>query len=304
MIREQIVDELARSFTLDNSRPVESITEEMVSAFERDGVVMLRGALSPEWLMLAEMGLMRVLADSGVVKHQFFVGEAGEFRETIRNFDNAFEIRRLLFDSPIASIMGRFMRSENVWYYSDEFFIKSSGGSERTPWHQDTPYFPVAGRQLSSLWISLDPLSKEECLEFVVGSHRETLYDGFNPQKPGDPTSGFYNEGLPILPDIQADRETFPIVSWELDPGDVILSSPSTIHGGGPTHLDSRRRALAIRTFGDDVVYAERPRSRQTVPLTPGLSSHLKPGDPLRSPWYPPLRPVPPTEAYGGSVTR
>ena len=271
----------------------------MIEAFERDGVVLLREALSPEWLMLTEMGLARVLADSGVKKQQFFVGEDGEFQETVRNFDNAFEIRRLLFDSPIAAIMGGFMNSENVWYYSDEFFIKTSGGNERTPWHQDTPYFPVAGNQFSSVWMTLDPLSKDECLEFVAGSHKETMFDGFDPRNPGDPTSGFYNEGLPILPDIEANRGDFPIVSWELAPGDIILSSPSTIHGGGPTHLNSQRRALAIRAFGDDVVLAERPSSQPTVPLTPGLSIHLKPGDPLRSPWYPRLRPVPQPERYG-----
>ena len=293
------MNDLAQSFVLNAHDPVASITPKMIEAFERDGVVLLREALSLEWLMLTEMGLARVLADSGVKKQQFFVGEDGEFQETVRNFDNAFEIRRLLFDSPIAAIMGGFMNSENVWYYSDEFFIKTSGGNERTPWHQDTPYFPVAGNQFSSVWITLDPLSKDECLEFVVGSHKETMFDGFDPRNPGDPTSGFYNEGLPILPDIEANRGDFPIVSWELAPGDIILSSPSTIHGGGPTHLNSQRRALAIRTFGDDVVLAERPSSQPTVPLTPGLSIHLKPGDPLRSPWYPRLRPVPKSESYG-----
>ena len=95
------MDEFARSFVLEAETPVSSITEEMVQAFQSDGVIMLRGALSREWLMLTEMGLNRVLADSGVEKHHFFKGEAGEFQETIRNFDNAFEIRRLLFDSPI-----------------------------------------------------------------------------------------------------------------------------------------------------------------------------------------------------------
>ena len=162
------MNDLAQSFVLNTHDPVGSITPEMIEAFERDGVVLLREALSAEWLMLSEMGLARVLADSGVKKQQFFVGEDGEFQETVRNFDNAFEIRRLLFDSPIAAIMGRFMNSKNVWYYSDEFFIKTSGGNERTPWHQDTPYFPVAGNQFSSVWITLDPLSKDECLEFVV----------------------------------------------------------------------------------------------------------------------------------------
>ena len=46
--------------------------------------------------------------------------------------------------------------------------------------------------------------------------------------------------------------------------------------------------------YGDDIVYAPRPPGKPTVPLTPGLSLQLKHGDPLRSPWYPRLRPVPP----------
>ncbi len=290
---------LASSFVVDPQDPVASINEEIVQCFERDGVVMLRRALSAEWLMLLEMGLGKVLADSGMTKHKFFENTSGEFQETVRNFDYSFEIKRLLYDSPITRLLGRCMRSESVWYYSDEFFIKNAGGCERTPWHQDTPYFPVAGTQLASMWISLDSIRREESLEFVAGSHNGPMYDGFNPQKPEDPSSGFYGEGLPILPDIEADRASFPIVGWDVEPGDVIVSSPSIIHGGGPTLTDGRRRALAVRMFGDDVVFASRPPSRPTVPLTPGLSVHLKPGDPLRSPWYPRLYPVPAAQAYG-----
>ncbi len=288
----------AASFNLDVNEPVKGITDDVVGAFTTDGVVMLRGALHQEWLMLIEMGLGRVLSDTGVVKHKFFHGTEGEFRETVRNFDYSFEIKRLMYDSPIADMLKAFMRTEEVWYYSDEFFIKDAGGCERTPWHQDTPYYPVAGKQMASMWISLDPLGRDECLEYIVGSHLETMYDGFNPQKPEDPASGFYNEELPILPDIQADRSSYNIAAWDVNPGDVIVSSPSIIHGGGPTVRHGKRRALAVRLFGDDIVFASRPASRPTVPLTPGLSAHLKPGDPLRSPWYPKLRPVPESEAY------
>ena len=74
------MNDLAQSFVLNTHDPVGSITPEMIEAFERDGVVLLREALSAEWLMLSEMGLARVLADSGVKKQQFFVGEDGEFR--------------------------------------------------------------------------------------------------------------------------------------------------------------------------------------------------------------------------------
>ncbi len=292
-------DTVAASYDLDPADPVAGITDEVIALWEKDGVVMLRNALGPEWMMLLGMGLGKVLADSGMHKATFYEGTEGEFHETVRNFDYCFEIRRLLYDSPIKKILGRFIHSENVWYYSDEFFLKSSGGAERTPWHQDTPYYPIGGSQFASMWISLDELKREECLEFVAGSHLGTMYDGFNPSKPDDPSSGFYGEELPILPDIEADRESFPIVGWEVNPGDVIVSNPHIIHGGGPTNLDSQRRALAVRMFGDDVVFAERPASRPTVPMTPGLGIHLKPGDPLRSPWYPQLDPPPPSERYG-----
>ena len=286
-------------FALSCRDPVNDVTQEMIDSYNANGVVMLRGALDPEWLLLIELGLQRVLSDSAMTKHRFFEGGAGEFRETVRNFDYAFEIRRLMFDSPIADILLRFMGAREAWYYSDEFFIKDNAGCERTPWHQDTPYYPADGQQFASAWISLDPLPVEECLEFIPGSHTQTMFDGFNPQQPGDPASGFYGEGLPLLPDNQANRQDYGIVSWDVKPGDIIVSSPSTIHGGGSTGPTGKRRALAVRMFGPDVVYATRPPSRPTVPLTPGLSAHLKPGDPLRSPWYPQLRPTPLAEVWG-----
>jgi hypothetical protein len=65
------------------------------------------------------------------------------------------------------------------------------------------------------------------------------------------------------------------------------------LHGGGPTSEGRRRRTLSVRVFGEDVVFDERPKSRPTVPRTPGLELVLKPGDPLRHPYYPRLRPVP-----------
>ena len=114
--------------------PIALITPELKQTYQRDGVVILRQALHPEWLMLIEMGLQRILGDTVVAKHRFFNGEPGEFVETVRNFDSALEIRRLMYDSPIADILGAFMGSENVWYYSDEFFVKDAGDCARTPW--------------------------------------------------------------------------------------------------------------------------------------------------------------------------
>lgn len=274
--------------------PVELLTDEVRESYARDGVIVLRGALHAEWLLLVELGLQRVLANAGQQKHMFFAGEEGEFVETIRNTEVTPELQRLVYDSPIADVIGSLVGSENVWLYSDEFFVKEGGSCERTPWHQDTPYWPIAGDQIASMWISLDPLGADECLEYVAGSHRGPIYDGFAPSRvKEDPTLPHYAEGYPRLPDIEAERDAWNIVSWDIEPGDVIVAHPSVLHGGGPTGPTGRRRALTVRCYGDDIVYDRRPTTRPTVPLTPGLSLALEPGDPLRSPWYPRLRPVP-----------
>ena len=275
-------------------KPLEAVDKEILENFRRDGVVMVENVLHSEWLLLLELGLQRVLNNSSQELHLFFEGQEGEFIETIRNFEVIPEIRRLIYDSPIADLIGKLISSDNLWLYSDEFFIKQGGNSARTPWHQDTPYWPIAGQQIASAWVSLDYLSKEECLEYVAGSHRGTIYDGFNPSKvKEDPTLPHYGQEYPALPDIEKNRELYDIRAWEITPGDIIFAHPSVLHGGGPTGPTSQRRAITIRIYGDDICYASRPKSKPTVPLTPGLSLSLKPGEPLRSPWYPRIRPIP-----------
>jgi ectoine hydroxylase-related dioxygenase (phytanoyl-CoA dioxygenase family) len=273
---------------------VDLITPEVRETYARDGVVLLREALHPEWLLLIELGLQRVMGDTGQAKHRFYDGTPREFVELVRNTEVSPELQRLMYDSPLADMMAVLLDSPDVWLYSDEFFVKGPGGG-RTPWHQDLPYWPMEGTKIASAWISLDPLPAAECLEYVRGSHHGVRYDGFNPRRVSeDPTLPYFGTDYPPLPDIEADRSAWDIVSWDIRPGDVILAHPAVLHGGGPTGPESRRRAITIRMYGDDIVYAPRPPTRPTVPLTPGLSLRLAPGDPLRSPWYPRLRPVPP----------
>jgi len=269
-------------------------TPELRERYLRDGVVFLPQLIHPEWLGLIDLGIQRVVLNSNPKKQRFFKDEPGEFLDTVRNFDVTPEFQRLLFDSPMADMMSALLDSEKVWLLFDHIFIKEGGFTERTPWHQDLPYWPVGGDKLASMWITLNEIPKAECLEFIPGSHRRTIYDGFNPQRAAeDPTLPFYGEGFPRLPDIEAERDQWEIVSWDIHPGDVVLIHPGVLHGGGQTSEGRTRRTLSVRFFGDDVTYEDRPSSRRTVPQPPGLSLKLEPGDLLRHPYYPRLRPLP-----------
>ena len=274
------------------------ITPEVIERYAEDGVVFLPQALHAEWLELIEMAYERVMRTPETMA-RFFQGQPEEFLESVHNYPNVPEIRQLLIESPIADMIGALVQSDNVWYFLDEFFIKEGGNRGPTPWHQDLPYWPVAGRQFASIWISLDPLPQAECLEFVRGSHRQTVYDGFLPSDVNNSMrSPYYGGELPQLPDIEAERERWDIVSWPIEPGDVVFLHPGVLHGGGHTGPSTRRRTLTVRCYGDDVVYAQRPASKPSAPRRPGLTLSLAPGDPLRHASFPQLRPTPPASAW------
>jgi ectoine hydroxylase-related dioxygenase (phytanoyl-CoA dioxygenase family) len=60
------------------------------------------------------------------------------------------------------------------------------------------------------------------------------------------------------MPTIDPDRHE--LISWRLEPGDVLAHLGLTIHGAdGNPSADRRRRALALRYTGDDAHYDPRP---------------------------------------------
>jgi ectoine hydroxylase-related dioxygenase (phytanoyl-CoA dioxygenase family) len=118
----------------------------------------------------------------------------------------------------------------------------------------------MMGSQLVACWISLDALPKAHCLEFVRGSHKGVLYNG-SAFAADDDTAPLYKQSrLPRLPDIQAERDRFDILSWDVDPGDIVVFHLGALHGGAGTAPGMRRRTISLRFMGPDVVFDGRPR--------------------------------------------
>ena len=87
-------------------------------------------------------------------------------------------------------------------------------------------------------------------------------------------------------PDIDAHRGDYDLVNWDMEPGDVLIFHPLVVHGSsGNSSMTRRRRALATRWLGDDVVYAPR---KATMPLPPEHGLH--PGDHVGGPLFPQVR--------------
>ncbi|HZZ89015.1 MAG TPA: phytanoyl-CoA dioxygenase family protein [Caulobacteraceae bacterium] len=220
-----------------------------------DGVVMLKGALTPDAVAKVEAAVNWSLEHPSPTAVRFYPGEPATFFED-RGNNHAALVGEIGLDATMAALWG----VDRLWYLGEQLFLKAGGAARRTPWHQDTSYLRMMGDQLVACWISLDPLPKEHCLEFVRGSHRGVLYNGSAFAADDDTKPLYKHSPLPRLPDIQADREGFDILSWDVAPGDVIVFHLGVLHGGGGTAPGLRRRTISMRFLGPDVVFDGRPR--------------------------------------------
>ncbi len=257
-------------------------------AFREDGAIVVRDVLDTAGLALAEAAFRWSVDNPGPAASHPFEGIDGAFYQDLCNPDapRNEQYAHLLHDTALSELVSALWDDPEVWFMYEQVFLKEGGENRRTPWHQDAPYLCVEGEHLAVAWITFEHVPKQDSLEFVRGSHRQTLFNtsAFDPD---DETVPLY-EGLPRLPDIEAARDSFDIISWDIDPGDVLVFHPAMLHGGAPTHPGGRRRTLTLRFFGRDAVYVERP-GNGVAPMVEGLHERLRPGQPFRHAAFPEL---------------
>ena len=257
----------------------------LIEAFDRDGVVFLPGILSATEVATLAAGVERNLADLGpLAMNATKPGAPGAFVEDFCNWQRIPEYGDVIRTSALAAAAGALMGSRSVRLFHDHLLVKEAGTRDRSPWHQDQPYYPIDGRQTLSFWIPLDPVARASTLEFVARSHAEGRW--YMPRSFVQGTPMVFDEGaLDEVPDIDADRDAWPIVGWEMAPGDAVAFNMLTLHAaaGSPT----RRRAFSLRLTGDDVRWA--PRPHRTSPPFPEAEAALTAGAPLEHPAFPEL---------------
>lgn len=253
--------------------------------FWRDGAVCVRGAFSADEVAMARDAIDAVLADLSPHAKRASAADDGAFVEDFCNWQRIPSMEAFIRSSAAARIAGELMGAQQVRLYHDHVLVKEPGTRQRTPWHQDIPYYNVDGRQNISMWCPVDPVSREASLEMVAGTH---LGPWFMPRSFLDGQAKWFPDGsLAELPDIAGDPERFRILGWALEPGDAVFFHMLTLHGSAGVLGPNRRRVLSVRFLGDDMVHA--PRRWVTSPPFPGLDDDLPAGAPLDHPLFPVL---------------
>lgn len=263
-----------------NRRPLRPIADSDRAAYARDGIVCLRGMFESDWIAFMQDWVERAMAAPGPQAEDYVAKDGrGRFFGDLDIARRHEGFRRFVAESPAAEIAGRVMGAAKVNFFYDQLLVKEPGTSERTPWHQDQPYWAVAGRQVCSIWLPFDPVPAETCVEYVAGSH---LWQEYSPYHFKDGTP-YRDTGLPPLPDIEAERGRLDIRRYALEPGDCLVFQAMIVHGAPGNRGTARRRALATRWTGDDARYLQRAGEVAIPTRDPGL----KPGDLMDCPDFP-----------------
>ncbi len=234
-----------------NKRPLREVTQQDIDDYARDGVVCLRSVLDRDWIDLLEPIAREVIID----KKDVGLLPTIPGRYMARCIE---EYRKFLFESPIAEVAGQVMQSKEIRFFFDEFFAKPPQSDAKTLWHCDRMGWPVTGTMVPSLWIPLTPIVKANSLEVLAGTqHDDVPYWLFSPNarkmiKPDDRVPH---------PEIESKRgdPNLRFLSWDMDPGDMLIVHPWVLHYSAGNPTDDWRVAISERVFGDDIRWAPRP---------------------------------------------
>jgi ectoine hydroxylase-related dioxygenase (phytanoyl-CoA dioxygenase family) len=264
------------------SRVATAVTDTDVEAYRRDGAICIRRLFTPEEIALCAKGIDENLAHpsaNAIVASRS--GDPGFFLEDFCNWQRVAPYREFIFNSPCGATAARLMDVETVRLFHDHLLVKEPKTVQRTPWHQDQPYYNVDGFQNCSMWLPVDRVPRESTLEFIAGSH---LGPWLMPRSFMNNEAKWFPEGsLADLPDIESRRDSYPILGWEIETGDAVFFHMLTLHGAGGTR--ERRRVLSVRFLGDDMRHIVRPW--KTSPAFPGLDKELPSGAPMDHPLFP-----------------
>jgi hypothetical protein len=179
-------------------------------------------------------------------------------------------LRGYLLGPTLGENAARAMESTTANCFFDHMFMfEPNTPVDEHYWHQDLPFWPVAGEHIVSIWLSLyDCTPKSAALKFIPGSHHERRF--YSPM-------GF--DGTPMVGDLGARAD--------------LAVDVRTVHSsGGNNSADQRRLAYSVRFIGDDAPMMLRQCVFQDPALLPDADDPFEVGGPIQSRRWPRVYPI------------
>jgi ectoine hydroxylase-related dioxygenase (phytanoyl-CoA dioxygenase family) len=259
------------------------ITAADIATFQREGAVVLRNVISPDWIVKLAEGVAENIAKPGPYGKDHADGGSAYFGDYC-NWQRIGVFRDVAEQGPLGAVAGALMGSARVQLFHEHVLVKEPGNGSATPWHQDQPYYSVDGDQTVSLWVPLDPVIEPVCPRFLAGSHADGKLYVPKRFKTGAALEGDTAHYTPF-DGVDETGEKDRLRSWGLQPGDAIAFNFKTLHNAPPNTSANRRRAISFRFVGDDARYAT--RSHAVSPPFPDMGVTARHGDAMPTDRFP-----------------
>ena len=244
----------------------------LVERFQRDGAVAIPGLFAPHWIESLRDAMPEML--KGCYAPGAVTADTGRDYEidTTKRMDDGMwrdvePFARFLFESPIGAAAAAAMGSSTARLYEDLLLVEEAGAEGAPGWHRDSPYWPLSGSQLASVWFSLDPVTRDTgAMRFVTGSHLD-----------GDERVSWDVVTVP-----ESEIEERPVKVFEAEAGDAVVFHPRALHSAYGSAPEHPRWTFTIRFMGDDVRWKPRKGFHAWM-----RHCGLKEGDVPDHPWLP-----------------
>lgn len=222
------------------------LSPEQIANYRRDGFIKLPGVITGD-----ELTAMRN-AVAGAVQHESANEDPNRtkssyeqiFIQKVNLWTRHADVKRFVLSRRFADIAVRFMGSPaRIWH--DQALFKEPHTGAKTPWHQDTPYWPhEPKREQTTIWIALrDATIHNGCMSFLPGTHQLLDIEPVNLANPQD------------LYAVAPQTKGLKPVTIELKAGDCTFHNGMTFHYAGPNRSDGMREAFAIIYMPADTTY-------------------------------------------------
>ncbi len=243
------------------------ISDADITAYQRDGAVLIKGVLDRDALRLLEVGVEEVYKDLGR-RFTSVSSQANAGKTIVREYvsQDSPSLKSLLQSGIVGELGAALMQTSSAQLILDQVFYKAAGPIVPTPWHQDTPFLLVRGNEMIRLWLPCDVSPRALTVQVVRGSHRWNVVYNTSGEQVNDTMvvasgtdsdrNGVGDPILPPLPDIARHRDSFDILSWDVEPGDALAFQGNMLHGtDGHPDYEHARRAFAVMLGGPNLRY-------------------------------------------------
>ena len=154
------------------------------------------------------------------------------------------------FNEKILNIIEQLL-GKNFALWNSSFFAKPALNGYATPWHQDGQYWPIRPLATCSVWLAIDDAtSKNGCLKFIKGSHKDKKLKKHKINKSEKLT---LNQEL--LKSEYIEKNSVDLI---LKRGQISLHDVYMVHGSEENRSPHSRRAMTMRFMPTTSIFDHR----------------------------------------------